>query len=65
MNCPRCKSYQVLCKDVRTTAATVYRRRACSDCGHRFTTFELAREDLEKALGGPVYLKELIEELEA
>lgn len=64
MLCPICKRPHVGCVDSRPSPATVLRKRACPDCGYRFTTVELAREDLERALGGRVYLKELIEELE-
>ena len=65
MICPKCLRPHVGCVDSRPTVATVLRRRECPDCGYRFSTVELARDDLEEALGGPIYLKELIEELEA
>ena len=64
MICPKCKRPHVGCVDSRPSPATVLRRRECPDCGYRFPTVELARADLEKALGGRVYLRELIEALE-
>lgn len=41
MNCPICSSDDFLVVDTATTAGQVRRRRKCSHCGHRETTFEL------------------------
>lgn len=42
MRCPYCSSLDTQVKDSRPTddAAAIRRRRVCSDCGGRFTTFE-------------------------
>lgn len=41
MNCPRCQAAtQVLESRAASGGAAVRRRRRCSACGHRFTTFE-------------------------
>ena len=49
MNCPNCnssnKSHVV---DTRRHPDSVRRRRECPDCGHRFTTHEIAASELEK-----------------
>ena len=42
MRCPYCGSLETQVKDSRPTedASSIRRRRICSDCGGRFTTFE-------------------------
>ena len=42
MRCPYCSSLDTQVKDSRPTedASAIRRRRVCSDCGGRFTTFE-------------------------
>jgi transcriptional repressor NrdR len=42
MRCPYCGSLDTQVKDSRPTedASSIRRRRVCSDCGGRFTTFE-------------------------
>ncbi|MBL8589854.1 MAG: transcriptional repressor NrdR [Methylobacteriaceae bacterium] len=42
MRCPYCSSLDTQVKDSRPTedASSIRRRRVCSDCGGRFTTFE-------------------------
>lgn len=43
MNCPTCESQGIYVIDSRQlkTENTIRRRRACKDCGHRFTTQEI------------------------
>jgi transcriptional repressor NrdR len=42
MRCPYCSGFDTQVKDSRPTedASSIRRRRICSDCGGRFTTFE-------------------------
>ncbi len=40
MTCPRCNSPETDVIDSRTAAKAVRRRRQCSQCQYRFTTFE-------------------------
>lgn len=42
MQCPFCQSLNLQVKDSRATedGSAIRRRRACADCGGRFTTFE-------------------------
>ena len=51
MLCPVCRSPQTKVLDSRDSSGGIRRRRACSDCGHRFTT----RERIEES--APVVLK--------
>ncbi len=40
VRCPSCESPSLQVVDSREAADAVRRRRACQDCGHRFTTYE-------------------------
>jgi transcriptional repressor NrdR len=40
MRCPFCSSHETQVKDSRPSEDNIRRRRVCSDCGGRFTTFE-------------------------
>ena len=42
MNCPRCDSSTKTLETRRVPDGTVRRRRECTSCGHRFTTYERA-----------------------
>ena len=42
MNCPRCDSPSKTLETRRVPDGAVRRRRECSSCGHRFTTYERA-----------------------
>ena len=42
MNCPRCDSTTKTLETRRVPDGAVRRRRECSSCGHRFTTYERA-----------------------
>jgi transcriptional repressor NrdR len=42
VNCPRCESPTSILETRRAEANAVRRRRQCSGCGHRFTTYERA-----------------------
>jgi len=43
MECPYCRSWVNRVLDSRARGGYVYRRRACFDCGRRFTTEERLR----------------------
>ena len=47
MKCPSCGSYNVIVKDSRTCPESVYRRRMCVDCEHRFSTIEIEKVEHE------------------
>lgn len=40
MYCPKCSSDKSSVTDSRSDGGAIRRRRECSDCGYRFTTFE-------------------------
>jgi transcriptional repressor NrdR len=42
VNCPRCDSPTKTLETRRVPDGTVRRRRECTSCGHRFTTYERA-----------------------
>jgi transcriptional repressor NrdR len=42
VNCPRCDASTAILETRRTDGNALRRRRRCSDCGHRFTTYERA-----------------------
>ena len=42
VNCPRCDSVTAILETRRVPDGAVRRRRECSSCGHRFTTYERA-----------------------
>ena len=42
MNCPRCESPTKTLETRRVADGAIRRRRECSSCGHRFTTYERA-----------------------
>lgn len=46
MRCPNCQSlrHQVIDKRVAVARHAFRRRRECCDCGHRFTTYEIAEK---------------------
>lgn len=72
MKCPQCKSERTSCKDSRPTkrlgADSIRRRRKCSDCGYKFTTWELDEIDMEhihrKSTFAISQMKQLIGHLE-
>ena len=41
MRCPECWSENSVVINSRHKEMTIYRRRACSDCGYRFKTYEI------------------------
>ena len=51
MECPKCGGETDVLK-TRQYEDRVYRRRECRDCGHRFTTDELRREEDKERDGG-------------
>lgn len=66
MRCPQCGYDKAAVVDCRPSGLTTRRRRRCSACDHRFTTYEIMARDLpenveslsesmtglKKALGG-------------
>lgn len=52
MRCPFCGSYQTIVLDSRQHEQfnRRYRRYYCSDCGKRFTSYEVTKEELERAV---------------
>ncbi len=40
MFCPKCNSEKTSVTDSRSDGGAIRRRRECSDCGYRFTTYE-------------------------
>lgn len=54
MRCTKCGSYNLRCIDSRestTHPGRRHRRHKCQDCGHRFTTIEIALEEYENLCG--------------
>lgn len=47
MNCPHCGSAKFSTKETRSTPAAIRRRRACSQCKRRFTTYEVHDSTLQ------------------
>ena len=43
MNCPKCNG-AVFVVDSRPTDGTIIRRRCCQECGNRFSTYEVSKE---------------------
>lgn len=64
MTCPKCGSEQLHVVDSRPRPGYRYRRIECLACSKRFSTIELPEKVLDEALGGHVYLTELLEELD-
>ncbi|HEY6638486.1 MAG TPA: ATP cone domain-containing protein [Solirubrobacterales bacterium] len=50
MNCPRCNSATKTLETRRVPDGAVRRRRECSSCGHRFTTYERAVPDTPQVI---------------
>lgn len=49
--CPECNGDNLKCVDSRLKEDHLRRRRyACKDCGHRFTTFEMTLEIMQKII---------------
>ena len=48
MKCPNCKSLNVFTIDSRSMKDTQKRRRSCNGCGHRFTTYEHTKQEIEQ-----------------
>jgi transcriptional repressor NrdR len=46
VNCPRCDSPTKTLETRRVPDGAVRRRRECTECGHRFTTYERAVPDV-------------------
>lgn len=63
MKCPKCGSYQVTVIDSRRNDITVWRRRSCNDCFHRFNTQEVSVEEWEATKQNEKVLREIIDKL--
>lgn len=48
--CERCGNESISVNDTRIVSKIRRRRRICTLCGHRITTYEISKEDLEKLL---------------
>jgi len=48
MQCPRCQAVDTKVRDSRGSKAGVRRRRGCTACGYRFTTYEEVLRDLPR-----------------
>jgi transcriptional regulator NrdR family protein len=58
MVCPECDCEKTIVKDSRPVEDNVFRRRVCSECGHKFFTEEVVIRD-EKLLKN--YHKSVVE----
>ncbi len=47
MKCPKCKSENSMILDSRTCGDHTRRRRKCCDCGTRFSTEEITKEEYQ------------------
>jgi transcriptional repressor NrdR len=45
VNCPRCEASTSILETRRAEGNAIRRRRRCSECGHRFTTYERAEPE--------------------
>ncbi len=45
MECPKCGAEDTKVSDSRQLPLYVRRRRICLECGHRFSTIEVARDE--------------------
>ena len=45
--CERCRNESISVQDTRIVEKIRRRRRICTLCGHRTTTYEISKEDLE------------------
>ncbi|MDE2020871.1 MAG: hypothetical protein KGJ13_11095 [Patescibacteria group bacterium] len=51
MDCPSCKdSFRVIVSDSRPIGGTIRRRRKCTHCGARWTTYEISDEQIDSAI---------------
>lgn len=48
MNNPCCHSTDSFICDSRMSNGTIRRRRVCRLCGHRFTTYEVSRDEYDR-----------------
>ena len=50
--CDNCGKEQIVVYDTRITEGMIRRRRICTECGNRTTTYEISKEDFEKIMKG-------------
>jgi transcriptional regulator NrdR family protein len=60
MICPECKSKNVYIHDSRQSDESTRRRRWCAECGHRFSTFEISLEELQRLKKKEEFLYEVL-----
>ena len=66
MRCPKCNAKYTRVKDTRTGRKSnyVWRSRLCEECGNRFTTVEVTREEMvNNVVGYPAEIKLAADEL--
>lgn len=61
MNCPKCGHDVVSCIDSRPRNGTIYRRRKCMECGHRFSTLEISLDDMDRLKHKEALLRSLLD----
>ena len=59
MICPKCSNDKTMIVDSRSNDDNAYRRRFCSECGHRFTTVEIKKDEYDKFKKAMVALETL------
>lgn len=50
MLCDNCGEEQIIVHDTRIIEGIIRRRRICTECGNRTTTYEIRKEDFEMLL---------------
>lgn len=61
LKCPHCKTDESLVTDKRTTSKGTRRRRECSWCGVRFSTYEITVENFNKLVKASEVLSKISE----
>lgn len=57
--CPACQQQTAYVIETRHTGPITRRRRRCSSCDHRFTTYELHQEHYKQLLGNTKQLRRI------
>lgn len=64
MLCPKCRSSQSVVADSRQRVArinTVYRRRSCLDCRHRWKTYEIDEAAYNRLISNDKTIRNILE----
>lgn len=73
LNCDKCGHSETKVSDTRPCAEGIRRRRTCCECNYRFTTYEIAAENMEEMKKSfrdklvfrlKVKIRELVDEIE-